>query len=154
MVDQETISDRTSSSTNGKKAASLNDLVPRLVSLIELQAELFRVDLRDGLARLLVSCVLVGVAALAAMATACIALFFIASIFADLLGFSQMVALGIAMLIGIVLAVGLGAAAWASLRAGLQVFHRSWEEGARTVRWIKNTARHPMSANHPHDGEM
>jgi hypothetical protein len=124
----------------------MDGIMHRLVSLVELQAELFRIDVREGVVRLLASLILLVTAGAAGLASCCVALLLIAVLLVDVGGFSRGGAFAIAAAIGLVLTAGLAAAAGLCLRASLKVFDRSTAEWSRTIAWIKRTLKRPRGS--------
>ena len=122
MVDQETLrgdgsgspslagSSRTTT-PSGQATGGAEGIMHRLVSLVELQIELFRIDLRAGAIRLLASFVLLILAGLLGIASCCVALLLIAVLLVDGGGFSQSGAFAITAAIGLFVTAGLALAA-------------------------------------------
>jgi uncharacterized membrane protein len=152
MVDQEKVIGGASPSQPAASTGGMNDIGHRLVTLLELQTELFRIDLRNGVKRLVAAFLLLCAVVLAGIASACILLILIAEFLADL-GLVRSAAFGIAALIGLAVTVAAAFVAFASLRASLRAFDGSREECLRTIRWVKNTLKHPTPNNRRHAGE-
>jgi hypothetical protein len=153
MVDQETVTGDggLSSSPAGPHLTSpptggVDGIMHPLISLVELQAELFRIDVRDGVVRLLTPLILLALAGAVGLATCCVALFLIAELLVDLGGFSRGGAFAIAAAAGLILTAGLVVAAGLCLRASLTVFDRSKAECSRTIEWIKYTLKRPRKS--------
>jgi hypothetical protein len=148
MVDQEKLNERGNSSTSPPRQSSGgDDILSRMVALAELQAELFRIDLRAGLQKLILSCILLGGVGAMSAASLCIALMFIAESLVDGGGLNRSAALIITAVVGLISTIGLIISAGLCLRASLRVFDRSREEWSRTIQWIKRILRHPISAD-------
>lgn len=118
-------------------AQGMGDLTHDIVSLAELQFELFRNDYRAGMKGLLVPVALLLFAGMAAFGTVPIALLLLAEILIQVAGLSRAWALSIAVLSGVIVAVALGVVGWSQLRGVGRVFRRSREEWTRNLNWIK-----------------
>jgi uncharacterized membrane protein YqjE len=116
----------------------MTDVARDLISLTELQAELFQVDAKEAAARLVAPIILLVMAGVVALGTIPVLLLLIASALAAA-GLSYWLSLLIAVLIGLGAAAGAGWAGWKNLRASLDVFQRSREEFNRNVQWLKHT---------------
>jgi hypothetical protein len=144
----ETIMNRRNGSTpsppNGV-AKDMGELTHDIVSLAELQFELFRIDCREGLKRMLVPVAMLLVAGIVAVGTVPIALIFIAEFLTQAAGLSRAAAFLIVALSGFIVALAIGVAAWRRLRGVVRVFERSREELTRNMTWIKHTLKRPAS---------
>ena len=134
-------------------AKGMGELTHDIVSLAELQFELFRIDCREGLKRMLVPVVLLLFAGILALGTMPVALMFVAEFLVQVAGLSRAAAFSIAAVIGFVVAVALGVAGWCYLRGAVRVFERSRDELARNVTWIKNALKRPapVESRQPQD---
>ncbi len=143
----------TSAPPNGV-AQGMGDLTHDIVSLAELQFELFRNDCREGMKGLLVPVVLLLVAGIVALGTVPIALLLVAEILIQVAGLSRASALSIAALSGLIGAVVLGVVGWSQLRGVGRVFQRSREEWIRNLNWIKLALKRspPIESQHVDDG--
>jgi hypothetical protein len=156
MVDETTMNlnnGSTSPPQNGV-AQGMGDLTHDIVSLAELQFELFRNDYRGGMKGLLVPVVLLLVAGIVALGTAPIALLLLAEILIEVNGLSRVSALSIAALSGFIVAAALGVVGWSQLRGVGRVFQRSREEWNRNLNWIKLALKRspPIESQQPDDG--
>lgn len=135
-------------------AQSMGDLTRDIVSLAELQFELFRNDYRAGMKGLLVPVVLLLVAGIVALGTVPIALLLTAEILIQVAGLSRASALSIAALSGFIGAVALGVVGWSQIRGVGRIFQRSHEEWTRNLNWIKVALKRspPIESQPPHDG--
>ena len=141
----ETIMNRCNGSTQSPPngvAKGMGELTHDIVSLVELQFELFRVDCREGLRRILIPVALLLFAGIVAVGTVPIVLILIAEILTQAAGLSRAAAFSIAAMSGFVLAV-----TW-ELRGGstcgvVRVFERSREELTRNMTWIKHALKRP-----------
>ena len=124
-------------------ARDMGELTHDLVSLAELQFELFRTDCREGLKGLLVPAVLLLLAVIVACGTAPVAMIVVAEFLAQAAGLSRAAAFSIAALGGIVTAAGLGAVGWSRIRGAGRVFERSRQELTRNMTWIKHVLKRP-----------
>ena len=119
-------------------AKDMGELTHDIVSLAELQFELFRNDCRKGLKGLLVPVALLLFAGIVAAGTVPVALIFIAEILAQAAGLSRAAAFSIAALGGFIAAAALGIAGWSRIRGVGAIFERSREELTRNMTWIKH----------------
>ncbi len=130
------------------RPTSFGESMHELVSLLELQAELFRIDLRECSMRLVIPAILIVGAFVLAVACVPIALLVVVELLIE----AGMV---VSMALLIVAAAGFGVAAALALislvqfRNSLNVFIRSGEEWRRTADSIKQMLR---SARHADDG--
>ena len=139
LVGETTMSQRNGSTPappNGV-ATDMGELTHDLLSLAELQFELFRTDCRAGMKGLLLPVGLLLLAVIVATGTAPVALLFLAEFVAQAAGLSRAAAFAVAALAGFVAAAALGAAGWARIRGVERVFQRSREELNRNMTWIK-----------------
>ena len=152
----ETIMNRCNGSTpsppNGV-AKGMGELTHDIVSLAELQFELFRIDCREGLKRMLIPVALLLFAGIVAVGTVPIALMLIAELLAQAAGLSRAAAFSIAALSGFIVAVAMGVAGWFYLRGVVRVFERSREELTRNMTWIKHALKRPapIDSRQPQD---
>jgi hypothetical protein len=130
-------------------AKDLGELTHDVVSLAELQFELFRNDCRDGLKGLLIPVALLLLAGILAAGSVPVALIFIAEILAQTAGLSRAAAFSIAVLGGLIAAAALGVVGWSHIRGAGRVFERSREELARNMSWIKQSLKRPIEAESP-----
>ena len=130
-------------------AKDLGELTHDVVSLAELQFELFRNDCRDGLKGLLIPVALLLLAGILAAGSVPVALIFIAEILAQTAGLSRAAAFSIAALGGLIAAAALGVVGWSHIRGVGRVFERSREELARNMSWIKQSLKRPIEAESP-----
>jgi hypothetical protein len=127
----------------------MGGLTHDIVSLAELQFELFRNDCREGLKGLLIPVALLLVAGMVAVGTVPIALLLMAELLAQVAGLSRASALSIAALSGLLAAVALGVVGWSHLRGAGRVFMRSREELIRNLTWIKHALKRPAPLEPP-----
>jgi hypothetical protein len=124
-------------------AKGAGELVHDIVSLAELQFELFRIDCREGLKRMLIPVALLLFAGMVAVGTVPVALILTAECLSQFAGLSRAAAFSIATLGGILMAVALGVVGWSSMRGAVGVFERSRKEVARNMTWIKHALKRP-----------
>lgn len=124
-------------------AQGMGDLTRDVVSLAELQFELFSNDCRRGLKGLLTPFTLLLLAGIVAAGTAPVALICLAEVLAQAAGLSRAAALSITALGGFVAAVALGVVGWHRIRGMGRVFERSREELTRNMTWIKDALKRP-----------
>jgi hypothetical protein len=155
MVGETTMNRRngsTPSPPNGV-AKDMGELTHDIVSLAELQFELFRIDCREGLKQMLIPVALLLLAAIVAVGTVPIALILIAELLTQAAGLSRAAAFSIAAMSGFVVALVMGVVAWSYLRGVVLVFERSREELTRNMTWIKRALRRsaPIESQQPQD---
>ena len=126
-------------------AKDMGELTQDIVSLAELQFELFRNDCRKGLKGLLIPVALLLLAGIVAAGMVPVALIFIAEILAQAAGLSRAAAFSIAALGGFIVAAALGVAGWSHIRGVGRVFERSGEELTRNMTWIKHVLKRPAA---------
>jgi Putative Actinobacterial Holin-X, holin superfamily III len=124
-------------------AKDMGELTHDIVSLAELQFELFRNDCREGLKGLLIPVALLLVAGVVALGTVPIALLLMAELLSQVAGLSRASALSIAALSGLLMALALGVVGWSYIRGVGRVFERSREELSRNMTWIKRALKRP-----------
>ena len=152
----ETIMNRRNGSTlsppNGV-AKGMGELTHDIVSLAELQFELFRIDCREGIKRMLVPVALLLVAGIVAVGTVPIALLLIAELLTQAAGLSRAAAFSIAALSGFIVALAMGVMGWFYIRRVVRVFGRSREELTHNMAWIKHVLKWPapIKAQQPQD---
>ena len=152
----ETIMNRRNGSTpsppNGV-AKGMGEVTHDIVSLAELQFELFRIDCREGLKRMLVPVAMLLVAGIVAVGTVPITLIFIAEFLTQAAGLSRAAAFSIVALSGFIVALAMGVVGWSQVRGGGYVFARSREELTRNIAWIKHAMKRPapVKSQQPQD---
>ena len=124
-------------------ANDMDELTHDIVSLAELQFELFRNDCRKELRGLLIPVALLLLAGILAAGSVPVALIFIGEILAQTAGLSRAAAFSIAALGGFIAAAALGVAGWSHIRGIGRVFERSREELTRNMTWIKQVVKRP-----------
>ena len=130
-------------------AKDMGQLTYDIMSLAELQFELFRNDCRAGMRGLLVPVALLLLATIVAVGSVPLALIFIAEFLVQAAGLSRAAAFSIAALGGCIVAVALGVVGWSHIRGIGRVFERSREELSRNITWIKRALKRPA----PIDGQ-
>jgi hypothetical protein len=154
MVGKTTMSRRNGSTPppNGV-AKGMGELVHDIVSLAELQFELFRIDCREGLKQMLVPVALLLVAGIVAAGTVPIALIFVAELLVQAAGLSRAAAFSIVALSGVIMAVAMGVVGWSHIRRVVRVFERSREELTCNMTWIKHALKRPapVESQQPQD---
>jgi len=157
MVGETTMNMNTESTTAAPNGASqgMGALTHDMMSLAELQFELFRNDCHAGMKGLLIPVGLLLVAGIVGLGTVPIALLLMTEILIQVAGQSRAWAMSIAALTGFIVAVALAVAGWSQLRGVGRIFQRSREEWARNLNWIKLALkRSPASeSQQPEDGE-
>jgi hypothetical protein len=110
MVGETTMNRRNGSTPSPPNGAAkdMGELTHDIVSLAELQFELFRIDCREGLKRMLVPVAMLLVAGIVAGGTVPIALIFIAEFLTQAAGLSRAAAFSIVALSGFIVALAMG----------------------------------------------
>ncbi len=126
-------------------AKDMGELTHDIVSLAELQFELFRNDCREGLKGLLLPAALLLLAGVVAVGTAPVALIGLAEFLAQAAGLSRAAAFSLAALGGLSVAAALGVAGWCRLRGAGRVLARSRDELTRNMTWIKQVLKRPAA---------
>ncbi len=151
MVGETTMSQRNGSSTapSDGVAKDMGELTHDIVSLAELQFELFRNDYRKGMKGLLLPVALLLLAGIVAAGTVPVALITVAELLTQAAGLSRAASFSIAALGGFGVAVAVGVVGWFCIRGIGRVFERSREELARNMSWIKQSLKRPIEAESP-----
>ena len=131
----------------------MGELAHDILTLAELKFDLFSIDCRDGLKRMLVALALLLAATIVAAATVPIALLLVAELLVQVAGLSRAAAFSIAALAGFLVAVVIGLVGWSCLRGVARVFERSRKELTRNVNWIKYALKRPapVESAQPHN---
>ncbi|TVS19525.1 MAG: phage holin family protein [Planctomycetaceae bacterium] len=127
-------------------ANDMAELTSDVMSLAQLQFELFTTDCRTGMRGLLTPVVLLLGAGIAAIGTVPVGLLLMAELLVQVAGLSRVAALSIAVLSGLLMAVVLGAVGWSVSRGVGRVFKRSREELIRNLAWIKHSLHGPEAS--------
>jgi hypothetical protein len=153
MVGETTMNQRNGSSTSPSDgvAKDMGELTCDIVSLAELQFELFRNDCRQGLKGMLLPVALLLLAGIVAAGTVPVALIVVAELLVQAAGLSRAASFSIAALGGFGVAVAMGVAGWSRIRGAGRVFKRSREELARNLNWIKQSLKRPIEAESPRE---
>jgi len=122
---------------------NVGELMDDIMSLAELEFQLFKIDCREGRKQMLIPVAMLLVAGTVAVGTVPIALILIAELLVQSAGLSRAVALSIAVLIGLIVTMGIGVVGWSYIRGVARVFERSREELNRNMAWIKRTLKPP-----------
>jgi hypothetical protein len=121
----------------------MGELTHDIVSLAELQFELFRIDCREGIRRILIPTALLLFAGIVAVGTVPIAMILVAEFLVQVAGLSRAAAFSIAALSGFIVALAMGVVGWFCLRGVVHAFVRSREELTRNMAWIKHALKRP-----------
>lgn len=134
-------------------ARGMGDLAHDIMSLAELQFELFRLDCREALQRIRTPASLLLLAGIVAIGTVPVALILVAEFLTQAAGLSRTAAFSIATLGGFLVAAGLGVVGWSFLRRVARVLERSREELTRNMTWIKHALERPspLESQQPQD---
>ena len=119
----------------------MGELAHDIVSLAELQLELFRVDCREGLRQIMIPVALLLFAGFVAAGTVPIALMLVAEFLTQATDLSRAAAYSIAATSGVIVALAIGVVGWSYLRGVVRVFERSREELASNMTWIKHALK-------------
>jgi hypothetical protein len=134
----------------------MGELAHDIVSLAELQLELFRVDCREGLRQIMIPVALLLCAGVVAAGTVPIAMILVADFLTQATDLSRAAAFSIAAMNGVIVALAIEVVGWPYLRGVVRVFERSREELASNVTWIKHALKRPepiesLHAKQPQD---
>ena len=127
----------------------MGELTHDIMSLAELQFELFRNDYRQGLRCVLISVALLLISGIVAAGTVPMLLIVMAELLVQAAGLSRAAAYGIAALSGCLVAVAMGVVGWSQIRGVSRVFERSRQEWTRNLTWIKQTLKRPAPSESP-----
>ena len=148
MHQQTTLNGRTAEpSPAAAVSRNLADFLHDILTLIELQIQLFGVDLREAVQRSILPVVLLAGAAV--ITVACVPLVLMGIVWTLVLraGLSQDVAFFATALGGIVIAVIMGVVAWQSFAHLGPIIERSLQELRQNLLWIKHALRKLRQAN-------
>ncbi len=124
-----------------RAAGGVGAVIHELISLVELQFELFRLDLRESAKRLALGLALLATAAAMGVAFLCVLLIFVAVALIQGNWLGAIAAFGVSSLLGLIAAAVLAYLGLRSLRTGTTIFQRSREELGRTVQSLKQMAK-------------
>lgn len=130
-------------------ASNVGRLLHRLVELVELQGELLKVDVREGVRSLSMPVALILTGVVVGFGGVFVLLLALAG-FLTWLGIPQAVALLVAAVVGLAAAGGAGWLGWQFLRKALIAFDRSRAELRANIAWLKSTLRHTSSEDRVH----
>jgi hypothetical protein len=118
--------------------------------LAELHLELFRVDCREGLRKIMIAVALLRLAGFVAAGTAPIALMLVAEGLVQTAHLSRAAAIAIAAMSDVIVALAMRFVAGACLRGITRVFERSREKWTENMTWIKHALRRsePVESRH------
>ena len=134
-------------------AKDVGELTHDIISLAELQFDLFRSDCRNGLKGLLIPVALLLFAAIVAAGTVPLVLICIVEVLVQAAGLSRAAAFSITGMGGVIAAVALGIVGWSQVRGVGYVLARSREELTRNMALIKQFLKRPapIKSLQPHD---
>jgi len=113
-------------------ASSFSGLGHDAIELAELQAKLFSLDVKETTKSAGLSIALVIGSACVLLGTIPVLLIALAQLLAEQLGWSQAASYGVAALVGILVSVGICAAAWARFSTGIATMKRSRKSSTET----------------------
>jgi hypothetical protein len=122
-------------------ASSFSELTHNAIELAELQAQLFRLDVKETSQSAGISIGLMIGSACVLLGTIPVVLIAIAQLLVEKLAWSPSAGYGVAALIGIVASIGIAAAAYTRFSSGIATMKRSREELNRNVAWLKSNLR-------------
>jgi uncharacterized membrane protein YqjE len=141
-------------STNGRTrseqpgvANSVSELTHNAIELAELQAKLFSLDVKETSQNTGISIGLVICSVCILLGSVPVLLIALALALHELLDWSPAVSYAVAALIGILISVGIAAAAWTQFRRGIATMKRSREELSRNIAWLKSNLRNRGQAS-------
>ena len=127
-------------------AKDVRELAHDILSLAELEYELFKIDCREGRKQMLITVALLLAAGMVAVGTVPIALILVAELFVQPGGLTRPTALSIAALIGLIIAAASGVVGWFYLHRVVRALDRSRGELSRNIAWIKGALKPPASS--------
>jgi hypothetical protein len=122
-------------------AGSVSGLTHDVIELAELQTQLLMLDLKKSTQKSRTCLILAIIAVCLLLASLPVALVALAALLVEQLEWSQSAALGVATLVGLVLAGIFAGAAYSIVRSGLVSIERSRDEFNRNIAWIKSTLK-------------
>jgi hypothetical protein len=122
-------------------ARSTAEFLHDVTTLVELQGKLTLLDLREGVAKLLVPAGLVLVGIAVGLGCVPIALAALALTLSTYTTLPPPACFGIALAVGIILAAALTIPSLMALKHGVRMFDRSFYEWGRNRKWIKDTLK-------------
>jgi uncharacterized membrane protein YqjE len=140
---------RTESQNRTEKSVGVDvgKLLHRLLNLIDLQTELFKVDARDGFRSLAPPAILIGGGVVAAFGGIFVLLLTVAALLNQWAEWSTTVSLFTAGVLGLLFAAGSILLGWQLTRKALSTFDRSKTELRNNLEWLKTTLE-PASHDH------
>jgi hypothetical protein len=124
---------------------SIGRLSHRLVILAELQAELLKADVKDGLTAMTRPVALLLGGAMFGAGSVSVLLIAVAQAFREWAGFSPTISYLVATLVGLAIAAAAVLVGSALVWKELAVFRRSQEELRRNLAWLKEVLKHASS---------
>jgi hypothetical protein len=151
MVGETTMNRRNGSTLSPPNGVAnrLGEVTHDIVSLVELQLELFKADCREGSKRMLIPVALLLVEGIVAVGTVPIALILVAEFLAQAAGLSRVAAFALSAIGGFLVAVAMGVAGWFRMRGVVRILERSREELTRNMAWIKHALKRPAPVESP-----
>ena len=143
MVGETTMNRHINPSPPNGVAKDVRELAHDILSLAELEYELFKIDCREGRRQILIAVALLLAAGMVAVGTVPIALILVAELFVQPGGLTRPTALSIAALIGLVITAASGVAGWFYLHRVVRALDRSRSELSRNIAWIKGALKPP-----------
>jgi hypothetical protein len=128
----------------------MGELTHDIVSLAELQLELFRSDCRAGFKRMLFPAAMLLAAGAVAVGTLPMAFLLVAELLEQAVGLPRAAAFSITALGGFTVAFAVGVVGWSSMRGVVRAFERSRAELGRNVNWIKQALKRPAKIESEH----
>jgi len=122
-------------------ARSTAEFLHDVATLAELQGKLVLVDFQEGMTRLLIEMMMVGIGAIIALGCVPIALATLALTIAATTTLTLPVCFAIALATGLVLACILAIPAALAVKSNIHIFDRSLAEWRRNRQWAKETLR-------------
>jgi hypothetical protein len=129
--------------TEKSVGVDVGKLLHRLLDLMELQAELLKVDARDGFRSLAPPAILIGGGVVTAFGGIFVLLLTVASLLNQWAGWSATFSLFTAGVLGLLLAAGSVLLGWQLTCKALSTFDRSKTEFRNNLAWLKTTVEHP-----------
>jgi putative superfamily III holin-X len=150
MVDQAQITPTNGRTELPPRAVARNtaEFLHDVATLAELQGNLVLLDVREGLAKLVMPVIAIGAGIAVGLGCVPIALAALALTLKATTTLNYASCFGIALAVGLVLSALLAIPAFFALKRGVRMFDRSLYELGRNTKWVKDTLKRLQSGPH------